>query len=96
MKTLFLVLRDILHISAYRPRRFRHCSLRPPPHGTPNPVPGRGIIPLVRRLPGPASRPDSIIIANNANSCDEICKYVSRTSTFKSVCYKCSFNTAHI
>lgn len=49
------VLRDILHISAYRPRRFRHCSLGPPPRLRP----GRGIIPLVRRLPGPASRPDS-------------------------------------
>lgn len=33
------VLRDILHISAYRPRRFRHCSLGPPPHGSPAPNP---------------------------------------------------------
>lgn len=32
---------------------------RPAPARLPGPEPGRGIIPLVRRLPGPASRPDS-------------------------------------
>lgn len=67
------VLRDILHISAYRPRRFRHCSPAP----APTPVSWlqlpiqRRIILLVRRLPDPASQLDSTRFWYRACSTEE-------------------------